>query len=80
MILGQLRTGARSTTYAALQVSINKYHLKTICHSSSGLGDPSQHNINYRIRGLGDPSQHRFDNIDIKKVIDVWPGESSRQI
>ena len=31
-------------------------------------------------RGLGDPSQHRFDNIDIKKVIDVWPGESSRQM
>ena len=42
-----------------IQVGINKYHLKTICHSSSDLGDPSQHKINYNIRGLGDPSQHK---------------------
>ena len=34
-------------------------------------------NLNTR-RGLGDPSQHRFDNIDIKKVIDVWVSQVGR--
>ena len=55
--------------------------------SNRCVGEPSRHTmaimmvkiLNTR-RGLGDPSQHRFDNIDIKKVIDIWPGESSRQI